>query len=83
MREENFLTAIRYELPRGAHVDLKIHNLLGQEVRTLIDAARAAGEQTAWWDGRDNAGREAPSGIYIYTLRSGAIALSRKLVLVR
>lgn len=81
--DENSLTAIRYELPSYARVELKIHNVLGQEVRTLVDAAQAAGIHTAWWEGRDNAGREAPSGAYIYTLRSGAVGLSRKLVLLR
>ncbi len=82
-RDESSLTAIRYELPRAAHVELKIHNLLGHELRTLAEGVQSAGQQVVWWDGKDNAGQEVPSGVYIYTLRSSNITLARKLVLVR
>jgi hypothetical protein len=76
-------TTIRYEIPRDAKVILKIHTLLGQEIKTLVDEVQSSGLQTARWDGKDRFGREVPSGVYIYTLQIGETIFSRKLALVR
>ena len=76
-------TRIAYVLPTTSHVTLKIYNLLGQEVRTLVNARQAPGAQSVVWDGRDHAGRPVSSGIYIYQLRAGREVQSRKMLLVR
>ncbi|MCB0289923.1 MAG: T9SS type A sorting domain-containing protein [Calditrichaeota bacterium] len=76
-------TRITYVLPTSSDVILKIYNLLGQEVRTLVNARQAPGAQSAVWDGRDNSGRLASSGIYIYQLQAGKAVQSRKMLLVR
>jgi photosystem II stability/assembly factor-like uncharacterized protein len=95
----NSETAIRFHLPAGAsqaglsafsQVEINIYNLLGQKVRTLANRQMFAGEHTVKWDGRDDAGREVASGIYIYRLRSNppskggrGDAQSRKMLLLR
>ncbi len=76
-------TTIRYQLPKAAHVVLKIYNLSGQEVRTLVNAQQPAGANAVVWDGRDESGKEVSSGIYIYRLHAGEFAQSRKLSFVR
>lgn len=76
-------TRITYVLPTSSHVILKIYNLLGQEVKTLVNARQPPGAQSAVWDGRDNSGRLASSGIYIYQLQAGREVQSRKMLLVR
>ncbi len=84
----NPLTTIRYELPKKSHVILKIFNLLGQEVVTLVDEEKAAGTYEVRWD----AGGFA-TGMYFYRLqarsphgrhgRSGEFVETKKVVLIR
>ena len=61
-------TIINYQLPNEANVNLKIYNLLGQEVRTLVNENNIAGEHSIIWDGKDNIGKQVGSGIYFYNL---------------
>jgi hypothetical protein len=71
-------TSIRFGLPFEMTVRLRIFNLLGQEVRTLDDGHRAAGEHAVSWDGRDQSGAVLPSGIYFYTLEANGQAIAVK-----
>lgn len=61
-------TTIKFRLPVRAHVNLKILNLLGQEVTTLMDSPRNAGDVEIVWDGKNTAGNQVASGIYFYKL---------------
>ena len=76
-------TVIDYALPASLPVELALFNLAGQRVATLVQGVRAAGTYSVHWDGRDNGGWELASGVYFYTLRTGARLQTRKLVLVR
>jgi len=76
-------TRIAFELPRSGDVRLRIYSVDGRLVRTLINDPRPAGRHSVRWDGKDEAGRGAASGIYVYRLEAAGIAESRKLVLVR
>jgi flagellar hook assembly protein FlgD len=64
-------------------VTLKIYNILGQEVKTLVNAPQADGDYTVSWDGRDADGREASSGIYIYRLDAGLFTATKQMMLIR
>ncbi|MCK6563062.1 T9SS type A sorting domain-containing protein, partial [bacterium] len=64
-------TVIEYQLPLPGKVSLKIFNLLGREVRTLVDYEMPAGYHRVKWDGRDAAGRKLDSGVYLYKIRAG------------
>lgn len=76
-------TQIEYILPRPEAVELKIYNLQGQLVNTLISGAQAAGRHVAYWNGRDERGALAASGMYFYVLNAGKQRLTRKLVIAR
>lgn len=79
-------TVMRYELPRepfGKRVTLRVYDVLGREVATLVDAPYQSGHFTAQWNGIDEHGRPAVSGVYFYKLEAGARQVVRKLVLVR
>jgi hypothetical protein len=76
-------TTIRYYLPQMADVSLKIYNVPGQVICTLVSERQDAGEQRVIWEGRDNFGNPLGSGIYIYRLRVGKEELSGKMVLIR
>jgi flagellar hook assembly protein FlgD len=76
---------IRYQLPKESSVKLQIYNLHGQLVRTLVDAKMKAGEATTTWNGKDDAGNLAPSGVYFYRLQVnvGEWTSTRKMILMR
>ena len=80
-------TTITYELAAASTVRLSIYNLLGQEIRRLIDKAQPAGLHRVGWDGLDQAGRAAASGVYLYRLstHSGKTQsiVTKKMALVR
>ncbi|MFQ5630034.1 MAG: FlgD immunoglobulin-like domain containing protein [bacterium] len=81
-------TAIRFQLPENSIVELKIFNSIGQMVQTLIKKApKPAGSYTANWDGRNDTGQPAPSGLYFYrlTAHSGSRTFTRtkKMLLLR
>ena len=76
-------TTIRFELPADARATLRVFDLAGHLVRTLIDEERPAGPHAATWDGRDEQGRRLPSGVYLCRLDAGGHAATRKLVLAK
>ncbi len=71
-------TAVRFTLPRGERVTLRIYNVAGQLVRTLIDAQLPAGAHSAMF-----AGRDLPAGLYFLTLRVGKAQMTRSAILLR
>ena len=79
----NAPTVIRYRLPEASEVRLSVYNLLGQEVRRLVDGEMEAGTHSVLWDGRDEHGKPVGSGIYLYRLKVGEIVRTRKALLLR
>jgi len=71
-------TAIQYELPMMEHVVLKVYNILGQELFTLVNEVQKAGRYTVTVDAS-----RLSSGVYFYQLRAGSFSSTRKMVLVR
>ncbi|MDZ7289124.1 MAG: right-handed parallel beta-helix repeat-containing protein [candidate division KSB1 bacterium] len=61
-------TRIEFEIGENSHVRLEILNVLGQQVRNLLDAEVPAGRHVVVWDGRDNSGAVVASGVYVYRL---------------
>lgn len=73
---------LRYGLARAARVQLALYDAAGRLVRTLADGPRAAGEQAARWDSRDDSGRVVAPGLYLARLSSGSQTITRRLVVV-
>ncbi|MFA4948070.1 MAG: FlgD immunoglobulin-like domain containing protein [Candidatus Krumholzibacteriia bacterium] len=76
-------TTIKFDLEEKGPVTLKVYNVAGQLVRTLVDEARDAGAYSAVWDGRNNIGADASSGIYFYKMETAGFLATKKLVLLR
>lgn len=66
----NPTTTIQYALPAAATVSLRIYNLLGQEVATLVDESQSAGYHTAIWNGRNQYGAQVATGVYFYRIEA-------------
>ena len=76
-------TLVRFELAAPAAVRLRVLDARGRLVRVLLDGPALGGEQCLPWDGKDEAGRPAPSGAYRLRLEQGEAAVERTAVLVR
>ncbi|TDI88765.1 MAG: T9SS type A sorting domain-containing protein, partial [Caldithrix sp.] len=79
----NPATTITYDLPEAANVVLKIYNVLGREVRTLIYSRQQPGPQSVVWDGRNALGIKVSSGIFIYRLQAGDFVQTKKMILLK
>ncbi len=79
----NGQTRISYQLAKPGNVSLKIYNTLGQLVNTLVDGQQQPGIYSASWNGKDNSGRTAANGVYIYRLESGDFKATKKMVVIK
>jgi len=76
-------TTISYHLETAGEVQLKIYNLLGQEVITLIQKLQTPGDYQLIWNSKDNLGRPVSSGIYLYRLQMGNKIETKKMTVMR
>jgi serine protease len=76
-------TTISYSLTNPGHVTLEIYNILGQQVKTLVDQTQAAGPHQVEWNSTDNDGHAVASGIYFYRLTVGDQTQSKKMLLMK
>jgi Peptidase family C25/Propeptide_C25/FlgD Ig-like domain/Peptidase family C25, C terminal ig-like domain len=79
----NPATTIKYATPRTGLVSLKIYNLAGHLVRTLVDGQKTAGYHSIMWDGADHKGRTVASGTYYYRLQADGFEQSQKMLLLK
>lgn len=79
----NPATTISYQLAMESDVELTIYNMLGQEIRNLVQTNQPAGTYQVQWNGKDDAGREVASGLYLYQLKTPEYVESRKMLLMK
>ena len=76
-------TIISYDLPQSEQVKLVIYNVLGQEIRTLVNAFKPAGRYRVVWNSKDDFGRSVSSGIYFYRITAGEFLDTRKMLILK
>jgi hypothetical protein len=76
-------TTIRYTVPTGGLVDMKIYDVSGRLVRTLVSRELPAGEHSVLWDGKNTGGESVASGVYFYRMIAGGQAVTKKMVMLR
>jgi len=79
----NSSTFIYYRVKDAAPVSLEVYDILGNRIRTLVNGYKLAGYYTDRWDSKDDNGRQVPSGIYFYTLKTNNYNHTKKLVLLK
>jgi hypothetical protein len=79
----NPATVIEFSIPVKTDVTVTIYNLLGKRVAVLADGEFEAGDHSLTWDGRDEFGNDAASGVYFYEMKGGGFAFSRKMILLK
>ncbi|MXZ07907.1 MAG: T9SS type A sorting domain-containing protein [Gemmatimonadetes bacterium] len=76
-------TIISYSLPQSEQVKLVIYNVLGQQIRTLVNAFKPAGRYRVVWNSKDDFGRSVSSGIYFYQITAGEFLDTRKMLILK
>ncbi len=77
-------TQIRYDVPvSGEVVSIRVFDVAGRLVRTLVEGPQSAGTRSVGWNGRDERGRAVASGVYFYRMQAGSFVQTRKMALLK
>ena len=79
----NPVTKLRYDLPENGHVNITIYDMLGREVKTLINQTQNAGYRSIIWDATNDYGKPVSAGIYLYQIQAGEYMRTKKMVLLK
>ncbi|MFH1851327.1 MAG: T9SS type A sorting domain-containing protein [Candidatus Neomarinimicrobiota bacterium] len=79
----NPTTTIAFDMPQAGAVKVIVYNMVGQQVRTLVNDYVAAGTNYIIWDARDNYGRNLSSGVYLYQLVTDEKTITKRMVLLK
>ncbi len=79
----NPITTIKYDLPKESNVKIVIYDLMGREVRTLVNTKQSAGYKSVQWDARNDFGRPVSSGYYLYVMQAGDFQKNQKMILMK
>ena len=79
----NPATTINYDIPESQVVSIMIYDIMGREVRSLLNEFQEVGYRSVRWDATDNFGRAVSAGMYVYTIQAGDFRQVRKMVLLK
>lgn len=79
----NPATTIGYQIPSQGIVTLKVFDILGRELTTLVNEVQRPGTYQVRWDGRNDRGESVASGVYLYQLRAGSSVITRRMLLMK
>ena len=79
----NPITKLDYNLPLRSKVNISVYNVLGQEIKTLLNEVKEYGYHSVIWNGKDNSGKDMASGVYFARITSQSFIKTRKMLLVK
>ena len=79
----NPVTTLRYELPENGLVNITIYDMLGREVKTLVNQIQDAGYKSVIWDATNDYSKPVSAGIYLYQIQVGNYMETKKMVLLK
>ena len=79
----NPVTTLRYDLPEEALVNITIYDMMGRQVKTLINDQRTAGYRSTQWNATNDAGSPVSAGIYLYMIQAGDFRQTKKMGLLK
>ena len=79
----NPITTLRYDLPENGLVNITIYDMLGRQVKTLVNQTQDAGYKSVIWDATNDYGKPVSAGIYLYQIQAGEYISTKKMVLLK
>jgi len=79
----NPVTTLHYDLPENSFVNITIYDMLGRQIRTLVNQRQEAGFKTAQWNATNNSGKPMSAGVYLYQIQAGEFVQTKKMVLLK
>jgi len=79
----NPITTIRYDLPENSFVNINIYDLLGRQVKTLVNQTQNAGFKSVQWNATNDNGKPVSAGVYLYQILAAEFVQTRKMVLLK
>jgi len=79
----NPVTTIKYQIPERSNVKLLIYDIMGREIRTLVNENKDIGYYSINWNGKDNSSQTVSSGVYLLKINAGNFTKVKKMVLLR
>ena len=79
----NPTTYIRYNLPNDGLVNIKIYDMMGRTIKTLVDGSQTAGFKSVEWNATNDKNQPVSAGLYLYTIQAGEFRQTKKMVLVK
>jgi hypothetical protein len=79
----NPVTTLRYDLPENSFVNVIIYDMLGRQVRTLVNTTQDAGFRSVIWNATNDFGKPVSAGVYLYQIQAGEFVQTRKMVLLK
>ena len=79
----NPVTTLRYDLPENGNVNITIYDMLGRQVKALINQNQDAGYRSVVWNATNNYGEPVSAGIYLYQIQAGEYMQTKKMVLLK
>ena len=76
-------TQIRYNLPEESYVNINIYDLMGRNIKSLVNIQQDPGYRIIQWNATDDLGQPVSAGMYIYTIQAGEFRQTRKMVLLK
>jgi len=79
----NPVTTLRYDLPEDAMVNITIYDMMGRQVKTLVNGSQTAGFKSIQWNATNDKNRPVSAGLYLYTIQAGEFKQTKKMVLLK
>ena len=79
----NPVTTLRYDLPENNLVNITIYDMMGREVKTLVNQTQDAGYKSIIWNATNDYGKPVSAGIYLYQIQAGKYISTKKMVLLK
>ena len=77
------MTQIRYDLPEDQFVSIAIYDVMGRNIRNLMNMNQTAGYHSIRWDAKNDIGEVVAAGMYIYSIQAGEFRATKKMVLLK
>jgi flagellar hook assembly protein FlgD len=79
----NPTTQIKYDLPEDAMGNITIYDMMGRQVKTLVNGLQTAGYKSIQWDATNDKNHPVSAGLYLYTIQAGEFSQTKKMILLK